>query len=44
MLVGELVATGTVPTIRAMKIQDMSADPNVESLWPLEAIDVQLNA
>ena len=40
MVVGELVESGIVPTVRVMKMQDLSHDAMAEAFWSLEVIDL----
>ncbi|KAI0219675.1 hypothetical protein LSAT2_028817 [Lamellibrachia satsuma] len=43
MVVGELVEVGIVPTVRVMKMQDLSNDAMAEAFWSLEVIDLHQN-
>ena len=40
MIVGELVKCGDLPTVRVMKMQDLSHDTMAEAFWSLEVIDL----
>ena len=43
MVVGELIEVGIVPTVRVMKMQDLSNDAMAEAFWSLEVIDLHQN-
>jgi hypothetical protein len=39
MVVGEVIHTQAGPAIKAMKIQDLSNDDQVQVFWPIEVQD-----
>ena len=43
MIIGELVRVSEVPVIRALKIQDLSSEVALQTMWPIEVEDIRLH-
>ena len=44
MVIGEVEATPGGPVIKAVKVQDLSADPVARFMWRQEVLDLQTHA
>ena len=40
LVIGEFLNAKDIPEIRASKIQDLTNEPNLQQLWPLEVQDL----